>query len=131
MQNKYYMIAVDATGVMSFDHKHCDQCLTRTSSGGKITYYHYVLEAKLVTRDGLCLSLASEWIENPAGDYIKQDCERKAFLRLAAKLKKQYPRLPICILADGLYPYEGAFGICEGWKLDRQQISLSKRYFLP
>lgn len=112
------MIAVDATGVMSFDHKHCDQCLTRTSSGGKITYYHYVLEAKLVTRDGLCLSLATEWIENPVGDYIKQDCERKAFLRLAAKLKKQYPRLPICILADGLYPYEGAFEICEkyGWK---------------
>jgi hypothetical protein len=27
-------------------------------------------------------------------------------------------RLPICILADGLYPYDGAFGVCEdyGWK---------------
>jgi hypothetical protein len=37
---------------------------------------------------------------------------------LAAKLKKQYPRLPICILADGLYPYEGAFEVCEenDWK---------------
>jgi len=36
----------------------------------------------------------------------------------AAKLKKQYPRLPICILGDGLYPYEKAFHICEeyGWK---------------
>jgi hypothetical protein len=52
------------------------------------------------------------------GDFDKQDCERKAFIRLAAKLKKQYPRLPICILADGLYPYENAFKICEDnqWK---------------
>jgi hypothetical protein len=54
-----------------------------------VTCYHYVLEAKLVTRNGLCLSLASEWIENPEGNYRKQDCERKAFLRLASKLKKQ------------------------------------------
>jgi hypothetical protein len=116
--NKYYLVAVDATGVVSFDHKHCEHCLTKTSKNGKVTYYHYVLEAKLVTRDGLCLSLASEWIENPEGDYVKQDCERKAFVRLAAKLKKQYPRLPVCILADGLYPYEGAFEVCEknDWK---------------
>jgi hypothetical protein len=30
----------------------------------------------------------------------------------------QYPRLPVCILADGLYPYEGAFEVCErnDWK---------------
>ena len=81
-------------------------------------YFHYVLEAKLVTRDGHAFSLASEWIENPSGDFDKQDCERRAFIRLAAKLKKQYPRLLICILADGLYPYENAFKICEdnGWK---------------
>ncbi|MDR2087079.1 MAG: hypothetical protein LBP72_07875 [Dysgonamonadaceae bacterium] len=66
-------------------------------------------EAKLVTADGHSLSLAGEWIENPEGVFDKQDCERKAFLRLTEKLKKQYSRLPICILADGLYPYENAF----------------------
>ena len=49
---------------------------------------------------------------------MNQVCERKAFERLAEKLKKQYPRLPVCILADGLYPYKNAFKICEenGWK---------------
>jgi hypothetical protein len=75
-------------------------------------------EAKLVTADGHALSLAGEWIENPEGVFDKQDCERKAFLRLSEKLKKQYPRLPICILADGLYPYENAFQRYEqnGWK---------------
>jgi hypothetical protein len=116
--NKYYLIAIDATGVVSFDEPHCEHCLTRKSKDGKTTYFHYVLEAKLVTSDGHALSLASEWIENPSGEFDKQDCERKAFSRLAAKLKKHYPRLPICVLADGLYPYEGAFQICEqyDWK---------------
>jgi hypothetical protein len=115
----YYLVAVDATGVVSFDERHCEHCLTKTNSKSKkVTYFHYVLEAKLVTEDGHALSLASEWIENPVGEFNKQDCERNAFIRLAAKLKKQYPRLPICILADGLYPYENAFKTCEeyGWK---------------
>jgi len=116
--NKYYMIAVDATGVVSFNERHCEHCLTKKTKNGKTIYFHYVLEAKLVTHDGHVISLASEWIENPTGDFDKQDCERKAFQRLAAKLKKQFPRLPVCILADGLYPYENAFNICEEneWK---------------
>jgi hypothetical protein len=116
--NKYYLVVIDATGVVSFDERHCEHCLTKKSKKGKTTYFHYVLEAKLVTGDGHALSLASEWIENPSGDFDKQDCERKAFVRLAQKLKKNYPRLPVCLLADGLYPYENAFKICESnaWK---------------
>jgi hypothetical protein len=115
---KYYAVAVDATGTVSFDKPHCPHCLTKKTKNGKTTYFHYVLEAKLVTSSGLAISLASEWIENPTGEFNKQDCERKAFVRLAEKLKKQYPRLPVCMLADGLYPYENAFKICEenGWK---------------
>jgi hypothetical protein len=86
LQNQYYPIAIDATGVVGFDHKHCEHCLQKISKNGKVTYYHYVLEAKLVTRNGLRLSLASEWIENPEGNYQKQDYERKAFLRLPWRL---------------------------------------------
>ena len=116
--NKYYMVAVDGTGVVSFDKPHCEHCLTKTSRKGKTTYFHYVLEAKLVTPDGYCLSLASEWIENPNGEYRKQDCELKAFRRLSDKLKKYYPRLPICIVGDGLYANNTVFDICENndWK---------------
>ncbi|MDR3338475.1 MAG: transposase family protein [Candidatus Symbiothrix sp.] len=115
---QYYLVAIDATGVVSFDHRHCEHCLTRKSKNGETTYFHYVLEAKLVTACGFCFSLATEWVENPEGEFDKQDCERKAFIRLAAKLKKHYSRLFICILADGLYPYDGAFSICEtnAWK---------------
>jgi len=55
------------------------------------------LEAKLVLPNGLAVSLATEWIENPGSDYDKQDCEQKAFKRLSSKLKKSFPRLPTCL----------------------------------
>ncbi len=116
---KYYLVAVDATGMASFEQKHCDHCLTKTSKTGVVTYFHYVLEAKIVTSTGLSISLASEFIENdPGRDYEKQDCEQKAFARLAVKIKKYFPRLPICILADGLYPNNTVFDICarNDWK---------------
>ncbi|RLC00128.1 MAG: hypothetical protein DRI57_32710 [Deltaproteobacteria bacterium] len=113
----YYRIAVDATRVMNVGEGHCDRCLHRTSKKGKVTYFHNVLEAKLVCGNGFCISLGTEWVENPGGDYDKQDCELKAFARLAKKLGKDFPRLPICVVADGLYPNQTFFRICEdqGW----------------
>ena len=103
----------------SFEQRHCDHCLMKTSKTGLVTYLHYVLDAKIVTSTGLSISLASEFIENdPGRDYEKQDCEQKAFVRLSVKIKKYFPRLPICILADGLYPNNTVFDICAkiDWK---------------
>lgn len=111
--NRHFVVAIDATGTMRFAERHCPQCLHRTSKTGKTTYFHQVLEAKLITPNGFALSLATEWIANPVGEYEKQDCERAAFTRLAATLKRLYPRLPICLTADGLYPYQGFFEICQ------------------
>lgn len=113
LRGKYFLIAVDGTGVMSFTNKHCDKCLTKRSKNGKQSWFHNVLEAKLVLPNGLAISLASEWIENESIEYDKQDCEIKAFDRLAKKLKKFFPRLPICIMGDGLYPNQRFFKICE------------------
>ena len=125
-QGKWFLIAVDATGVVSFKHQHCEQCQHRTSKKGKTTWFHTVLEAKLVTANGFALSLGTEWIENPVGEYDKQDCERKAFVRLAARLKKDYPRLPICIAADGLYPYQTFFDICQANSRELGEIANRK-----
>lgn len=114
----WFRIAVDASGIGSYDHQRDEQCLHATSKNGKVTWFHCVLEARLVTATGFSISIATEWIENPeGGEYDKQDCERKAFIRLAAKIKAVYPRLPILILADALYPYDGFFNICKanGW----------------
>ena len=61
----------------------------------------------------MAISLCSEWIANgPDKLFDKQDCEHNAFKRLAITLKKSYPRLPICITADGLYPNQHFFAIC-------------------
>jgi hypothetical protein len=110
---KFHMVAIDGTGMATFEQKHCDHCLTKTSKVGVVTFFHYILEAKIVTSTGLSISLASEFIENtPGRDYEKQDCEQKAFGRLAEKIKKHFPRLPICILGDGLYPNNTVFDIC-------------------
>ncbi|MCP4665447.1 MAG: transposase family protein [Deltaproteobacteria bacterium] len=117
LMGKWFVVAVDGTGVVSFKEKHCEQCLHRTSKNGKTIYFHNVLEAKLITPSGFAISLVTEWIVNP-DEYHKQDCERKAFKRLATQLKELCPRLPICIVADGLYPYQGFFDTCHAnnWK---------------
>ncbi len=112
LNGKCFVVAVDGTGIMSFDKPHCDKCLVKTYESRKKGYFHNVLEAKLVLPNGLAISLATEWIENDNLEYDKQDCELKAFNRLSAKLKKSFPRLPICIVGDGLYPNKRVFGIC-------------------
>ena len=111
-----YLVVLDGTHVMDVHEGHCAHCLQQTFKNGRVRYFHNVLEAKLVGDNGFCLSLATEWIEN-AEEYDKQDCELKAFGRLAETLKRRYPRLPICVVADGLYPNQTFFGICHehGW----------------
>lgn len=113
-----YNITVDGSGMANYDYRHCDACLTKSSKGGKITYFHNVMEAKLVTSNGFSISLATEWISNEGkSEYDKQDCELNAFKRLAVKIKHYFPRLPILITADGLYPNQTFFNIClqNGW----------------
>lgn len=113
----YYCIAIDGTETFSFDERHCDHCLTRTQKG-KTSYYHNVLEAKLVTPDGFAISLMSEFVVNPGPNPTKQDCELKAFYRLAERLKERFPRLPIVLLMDALYACGPVFDLCQRnrWK---------------
>jgi hypothetical protein len=115
--DKYFLVVVDGTGMLSFSKRHCPYCMTRTYQGYTF-YYHPVLEAKLVTSTGFVFSLMTEFIENPRANPTKQDCELKAFYRLAARLKQRFPRLPICLLLDGLFAGGPTFSICEKhlWK---------------
>jgi hypothetical protein len=114
----YYLVAIDGTGVLSFSERHCPYCLTQKLNNGTTRYYHPVLEAKLITANGFAFSLMTEFIENRDPNATKQDCELKAFYRLARRMKKQFPRLPICLLMDGLYAGGPTFKICEQnrWK---------------
>jgi hypothetical protein len=113
----YFIVVIDGTGTLRFSRRHCPHCLTRTHHG-KTLYYHPVLEAKLVTFNGFAFSLMSEFIENPGEKMTKQDCELKAFYRLAQRLKTRFPRLPILLSMDGLFAGGPTFALCRryGWK---------------
>ena len=117
-----WLVIADATQLFCFKERHCEHCLTKTVNKGtpeeKTVYYHQVLEAKLVSGDGMIISLATEFIENPRANAGKQDCELTSFKRLAETVKREYPRLPICLLADSLYASESVFEICRKNKWD-------------
>lgn len=115
--DKYYVVVIDGTGTVTYSRRHCPHCLTQTQNG-KTIYYHNVLEAKPVTSDGFVFSLMSQFIENPGEKPKKQDCELKAFYRLAPRLKAAFPRLPILLSLDGLYAGGPVFHICAdyNWK---------------
>ena len=115
-KGKYFQIVIDGTGIMSFKERHCKHCLKKTYNKGteeeKTIYYHYVLEAKLVVGD-IVISLDSEFVENEKEDIEKQDCEIRAFYRMAKRIKKEYPKLPIIISGDALYACEPVITTCK------------------
>jgi len=117
---KYYLITIDGTGHLVFNNKkrHCEHCLVKKKDGKVLYYYHNVLEAKLVTENGLAISICTEFIENPGKGENKQDCELRAFYRLVKNLKKDFPQLSICLLLDGLYAAGPVFDVCKNnnWK---------------
>jgi len=51
----------------------------------------------------------------PSFDVKKQDCELKAFYRLAPKLKADFPKLPICLTMDSIYACQQVFTICRDY----------------
>jgi hypothetical protein len=113
----HFLVVLDGTGQLYFRQKHCEHCLTKTVDG-KTQYFHHVLEAKLVTPEGLAISIGSEFIQNEDPKACKQDCELKAFGRLASQLKKDFPQLPLCLCLDGLYAKGPVMQTCQdnGWK---------------
>jgi hypothetical protein len=113
---KYFVIAIDGTWTIKRTKPHCPHCLTQTHNG-KTTYYHMALEAKLVTHDGFAIPVCTEFVEN-SGEQSKQDCELKAFYRMADKIKACFPRLPILVTIDGLFACGPVFEVCKkhNWK---------------
>ncbi len=115
----YYNVAIDGTGVHSYKYEPYRECPYKEYQSGTKVWTAMVLEAKIVCGNGFSISIATEWIKNPTDkEFDKQDSELKAFVRLAGKIKKLYPRLPLAITADGLYPNNTVFDICQNnsWK---------------
>ena len=125
---KKWLVIVDGTQTYSGSRKLHEGCLERHYKKGTeeetVNYHCDVLEAKIVLGEKLIVSIGSEFIENNGEDAErqknmgeeekKQDCETKAFRRLAGKIKKAFPRLPVILLADSLYASEPVMDICRG-----------------
>ena len=121
IRGQYYHVIVDGTGLATSKKKYNKNCLVKNKTdknGNEYQEYStYVLEAKLVMGD-MVFSIGSEFVENEKENVDKQDCELKAFKRLAQKIKKEYPRLRIVISGDALYASKTVITICKekGWK---------------
>jgi hypothetical protein len=114
---KCYPVAIDGTQKYAYHFLWAEECQER-KPGGKTQYYCYCLEAALVFHNGIMLPLATEVLDYMEGDVNsnKQDCELKAFYRLAAKIKKNFPKLKIMVILDGLYPNGPLFELCREYR---------------
>lgn len=114
-----WIVILDGTGLYHFEERHCDNCLVKElkdkDGNKKKVYSHHVLEAKLVLADNVVISLGTEFIENETEKVSKQDCELNAAKRLMKRIKKEFPRLRLCILGDSLYAVEPIIEICKGY----------------
>lgn len=121
IRDKYYHVIIDGTGLATSRKKYNENCLVKNKTdknGNEYQEYStYVLEAKLVVGE-MVFSIGSEFVENANEKETKQDCEIKAFKRLAAKIKREYPKLKILISGDALYASKPVLDICKGngWK---------------
>ncbi|HWQ91840.1 MAG TPA: hypothetical protein VN673_09220 [Clostridia bacterium] len=107
--NRWYCIVVDGSVK--------EKCRQGFQEGGKSATngarYRYVLQASVMGPLGTLFPVMHEEIDmhNPVRD--KEDCELTAFARLSVRLKKEFPRLPICLIADSLYCCQAVVVICK------------------
>ena len=91
-----------------------------------------MLELKLVANN-MAVSIINEMIQNEdkgkeneteeeiaqkSAEEIKQDCELNASKRMLPRFRKKYPRLPVRIIGDSLYPSIRLIELCEEENLE-------------
>ena len=107
----YYALAVDAV--------HRDE--RRNGNGESLTKKEkktIALEAKLITKTGMAVTVCGEGVDPYDDKREKQDCEINAFRRMAPVLRKLMKKYPLCLVGDALYGCDSVWRICEGygWK---------------
>lgn len=99
-----------------------EKCRQGFTQGGKSSSgaarYRYVLQLSVIAPNGTLLPLMHEEMDVVNPETEKEDCELKAFQRLSQRLKKEFPKLPICLVADALYCCQAVVAICRlfDWK---------------
>lgn len=128
-----FTIAIDGCEACTFDHEPWPGCPHRRLSDGSIQYFMSVVDAKLVTPNGMALTLATERLTNEGHEvFDKQDCELKAFTRLVSKLRAFFPRTPLVLLLDSLYAKQTSIRlvVANHWKyiINFKEGSMPERF---
>lgn len=99
-----YLMPLDGTGYFSSEKLFSDQCMQKTDSSGKTTYYLQMLGAAIVHPDlREVIPLIPEVISKQDGSE-KNDCEMMASRRFITQLRKEHPHLKIVVTQDAISP---------------------------
>ena len=102
----YYLGVVDGSEYFGSEKVRCPGCLTQEIKKKLETVVrrsHRIVQAAIVhPKKSQVVPLAPEEVKNTDGKE-KQDCESNAAKRLLEKIRQAHPRLPLIIVADGLY----------------------------
>ncbi|MDR0499389.1 MAG: transposase family protein [Holophagales bacterium] len=116
------LIMVDGTQKYSLDYSFDEHAIGRhRGEEDRERYCVYILESVLILGGGIVIPLLTETLENDGvridSEQAKQDCEQKAFKRLAERLSKVVGTGCATIVADGLYACGPVVSLCKyyGW----------------
>lgn len=111
----WYGVVFDGT-VQELCRKGFEEGGKRGGRGG--ARYRYVLQCGLLGPNNTFFPLMHEHVDMHNPETEKEDCEIKAFFRLSERLKKRFPRMPLCVIADALFCTASIADRCVeyGWK---------------
>lgn len=100
---KYLSVSVDGTGHYCSGEKGCPQCMVKTHSSGKQSFYHQMLGAVAVfPTQSTVFPVACEPIVKQDGS-SKNDCELNASKRIIPQIRRMLPEEEIIAIFDALY----------------------------
>lgn len=108
--------------VMVLDGSVKEKCRQGFGEGGKGSTdgarYRYVLQLSVLGPEATLFPLMHEEMDLHHPETQKEDCELNCFDRLSHRLKKQFPKLPICLVADALHGCQPVLVRCQlfDWK---------------
>ena len=135
-----YNLVLDATRFQKAHYEISKEWLKETKEG-KTTWYLSMLELKLVANN-MAISIMNEMIKNEdkkkeneteeeiknkSIEELKQDCELNASKRMLPRFRRTYPRLPVRIIGDSLYPSIGLIELCEKENIEYIFVLKDKR----
>jgi len=100
---KYYLLALDGTGIYSSKAVKSDACLVKHKSDGSVVEYYQQMLAGAIVHPDLkeVVPLCPEMIIKQDGQ-TKNDCERNAAKRYVAHLRREHPHMPFVVIEDAL-----------------------------